>query len=45
MSKDIKCKWLNKSFGEKYWICDGLLKVTNIEICKKCKERLKIKDE
>lgn len=32
------CMWLNKSFGDGHWICDGLLKPVNREICRKCKE-------
>jgi len=47
MSNDkIKCIWLNKKYGKGYWICDGLLKAVNEEICKKCKKmREKRKDE
>lgn len=26
--------WLNKEYGESYWICNGLLKPCNEEICK-----------
>ena len=35
----IDCMWLNTAFGEGYWICNGLFKPTNKEICKSCKER------
>ncbi len=45
MKEDIKCEWLNKSFGENCWICDGMLKTTNEEICKECDERLETKYE
>lgn len=35
---EIECKWLNKTYGDGYWICNGLLKPTNEDICKICKE-------
>lgn len=34
------CKWLNKSFGDDYWICNGLLKATSEEICNTCTEKV-----
>ena len=39
MKRKIKCMWLNKSFGDDYWICDGLLKPTNRKICEECNIR------
>ena len=39
MEEEKECRWLNKSFGDNYWICDGLLKPVNEEICKECEER------
>lgn len=36
----IKCKWLNKTYGKGYYICNGFLKPVTEEICKKCKERI-----
>lgn len=33
------CKWLNKTFGDGYWICNGLLKPTSAEICETCTEK------
>ena len=41
MEEQINCKWLNKTFGEKCWICNGQLKKVNKEICRECKDRLK----
>lgn len=38
MKNKIKCMWLNKSFGDGYWVCNGKLHPTNPEICMKCKE-------
>ena len=38
--EEINCIWLNKSFGEGYYICDGLLKAITKEDCKNCKERV-----
>lgn len=26
MEEQINCKWLNKTYGEKYWICNGQLR-------------------
>lgn len=40
-NEKIECKWLNKNFGDGYWICDGFLKATNKEICKDCPEKKK----
>lgn len=37
--EEIDCKWLNKNFGEGYYICDGLLKAVTKEDCENCKER------
>lgn len=34
MEEDINCKWLNKEYGKGYYICNGLLKPVNEEICK-----------
>lgn len=42
-NEKIECKWLNKNYGDGYWICDGFLKATNKEICKDCPERKKQK--
>ena len=36
MNKKINCKWLNTQFGNEYWICNGLLKKIDKEICEKC---------
>lgn len=38
-NEKIECKWLNKNYGDGYWICDGFLKRTNEQICKDCPER------
>ena len=35
----IECRWLNKNYGDGYWICNGFLKPTNREICRNCPER------
>lgn len=34
------CRWLNKQFavGNKYWLCNGLLKPCDIYICNNCSE-------
>ena len=39
MDKEIKCKWLNKTYGRGYYICNGFLKTVNEEICQNCIER------
>ncbi len=31
------CKWLNRAFGDGYWICKGFLKKCDPIICSKCK--------
>lgn len=36
--KPIECLWLNKEYGDGYWICTGKLKPTTEEICRKCIE-------
>ena len=41
MSKEeINCKWLNKNFGEDYYICNGFLRTVTKEDCKNCEERI-----
>ena len=30
------CKWLNKTFGDGYWVCNGMLKPTSKGICEQC---------
>jgi hypothetical protein len=43
--KKINCKWLNTRFGEGYYICNGFLKPVNWDICKSCKERIKLNNK
>ena len=37
--EEINCIWLNKSYGEGLYLCNGFLKPVNDEICKNCEER------